>query len=165
MKSRILAGASFGLMAAMIGAMGFASSETALASQDAPPAITVLVANYSQASPAILAAAEREAGRILGQAGLRASWLECPVTIHSWPKTLVRKRPQTTGLRLRILPAPVLDKFQDTCLWLCHPSGSRQRLLRVRVEAGAEGRCRVRAPDYSGLRHRPRTRPLAAGLE
>jgi hypothetical protein len=29
--------------------------------------------NYSQASPAILTGAEREAGRILGEAGLRAS--------------------------------------------------------------------------------------------
>lgn len=120
MKSRILAGASFGLMAAMIGAMGFASSETALASQDAPPAITVLVANYSQASPAILAAAELEAGRILGQAGLRASWLECSVRYSS--QDPCQKAPQTTGIRMRILPAPVLDKFQDSVFgFAIHP--------------------------------------------
>jgi len=123
MKTRLLAGASFGFMAAMIGAMGFASSETALASQDGPPAITVLVANYSQASPAILAAAEREAGRILGQAGLRASWLECSVV----PSTVstqdpCQRAPEANGIRLRILAAPVQDKFQDSVFgFAVHP--------------------------------------------
>jgi len=123
MKTRLLAGASFGFMAAMIGAMGFASSETALASQDGPPAITVLVANYSQASPAILAAAEREAGRILGQAGLRASWLECSVV----PSTVSTQdpcqgAPEANGIRLRILAAPVQDKFQDSVFgFAVHP--------------------------------------------
>jgi len=123
MKTRLLAGASFGFMAAMIGAMGFASSETALASQDGPPAITVLVANYSQASPAILAAAEREAGRILGQAGLQASWLECSVV----PSTVstqdpCQRAPEANGIRLRILAAPVQDKFQDSVFgFAVHP--------------------------------------------
>jgi len=123
MKTRLLAGASFGFMAAMIGALGFASSETALASQDGPPAITVLVANYSQASPAILAAAEREAGRILGQAGLRASWLECSVV----PSTVstqdpCQRAPEANGIRLRILAAPVQDKFQDSVFgFAVHP--------------------------------------------
>ncbi len=123
MQTRILAGASFGFMAAMIGAMGVAFSETALASQDEPPTIIVLVANYSQASPAILAAAEREAGRILGQAGLRASWLECSVG----PSTVslqdpCQKAPEAADIRMRILPAPVLDKFQDSVFgFAVHP--------------------------------------------
>ena len=151
MKTRLLAGASFGFMAAMIGAMGFASSETALASQDAPPAITVLVANYSQASPAILAAAEREAGRILGQAGLQASWLECSVV----PSTVSTQdpcqgAPEANGIRLRILAAPVQDKFQDSVFdFAVHPC-SRQCVLRICVTARQEGRRGLRATHHFG---------------
>ena len=123
MKTRILSGASFGVMAAWVGIMGLASAEPALGVVDEPPAITVLVANYSQASPAVLAAAGREAGRILGQAGLRTSWLECSVG----PSGVslgdpCQEAPAANGIRLRILPAPVLDKFQDSVFgFAVHP--------------------------------------------
>ena len=123
MKTGPFSGASFGVTAALVGIMGLASAEPALGLDDEPPAITVLVANYSQASPAILAAAEREAGRILGQAGLRASWLECSVV----PSTVstqdpCQKAPEANGIRLRILAAPVQDKFQDSIFgFAVHP--------------------------------------------
>lgn len=123
MKTGPFSGASFGVMAALVGIMGLASAEPALGLEDEPPAITVLVANYSQASPAILAAAEREAGRILGQAGLRASWLECsvgPSTVT--PQDPCRRAPQATDIRMRIVPLPVLDKFQDSVFgFAVHP--------------------------------------------
>jgi hypothetical protein len=42
-----------------------------------PTAVTVLVYNYTQASPSTLAAAEREATRILGAAGAAVVWVNC----------------------------------------------------------------------------------------
>jgi hypothetical protein len=42
------------------------------------PAIKILVYNIAQAQRATLTGAEREAGRILSRAGVRASWFECP---------------------------------------------------------------------------------------
>lgn len=44
------------------------------------PSLKVLVEDYAQVPAAVLSAAEREAGRILGQAGLQTDWIECPVT-------------------------------------------------------------------------------------
>jgi hypothetical protein len=120
MKTRILCGISFGALAGLVGIVGMALPAPAFG-EDEPPAITVLVANYSQASPAILVAAEREAGRILGRAGLRASWLECSVGPSS-PQEPCRKAPQATDIRIRILAAPVLDKFQDSVFgFAVHP--------------------------------------------
>ena len=78
MKTRLLSRISFGALAGLVGIVGLALPAPAFGGED-EPAITVQVANYSQASPAVLAAAEREAGRILGLAGVRASWLECSV--------------------------------------------------------------------------------------
>jgi hypothetical protein len=65
--------------AGLVGVTSFAFPETIFASgADSNPAIRIRVNNYTQASPAILAGAEREAGRILGQAGLQTVWLDCP---------------------------------------------------------------------------------------
>ncbi len=122
MKTRILSEACFGVVAGLLGITGLAFPGHALAG-DEPPAITILVANYSQASPAILASAESEAGRILEQSGLRASWIECsvgPSTIST--QDPCQKAPEANGIRLRILPAPVLDKFQDSVFgFAVHP--------------------------------------------
>lgn len=43
------------------------------------PTATVLVYNYARVSRSILARAEREARRVLGAAGVRIIWVECPV--------------------------------------------------------------------------------------
>jgi hypothetical protein len=43
------------------------------------PTIRVHVFNYTNATPATVAQAEREAGRILKRAGLNMDWLNCPV--------------------------------------------------------------------------------------
>src|ERR1700687_1001097 len=77
---RLLSGVTFVATVGLIGIMEFAFPETVFAGENDPnPTITVQIYTYSQASPAILTGAEREAGRILGQSGLRAVWLECPV--------------------------------------------------------------------------------------
>ncbi|MGA8311487.1 MAG: hypothetical protein WB755_15760 [Terriglobales bacterium] len=85
--------------------------------------ITVQVDNYSQASPAVLAAAEREAGRILGEAGLRTVWLECPMRASTPdPEGPCQRAPEATDIRLRILAAPIQKVFQDSVFgFAVHP--------------------------------------------
>lgn len=83
---------------------------------DPVPSIRVYVDNYSQASPAILGGAEREAARILGKAGLRTVWLDCPATGHS---TAVSQDPcqeslEVSDIVLRVLSEPIRNRFQDT---------------------------------------------------
>jgi hypothetical protein len=73
-------GLSFGFFVGLVGATGIALPETVLARvADPNPTVRVQVDNYSQASSAILAAAEREAGRIFGEAGLKVVRLDCPL--------------------------------------------------------------------------------------
>ena len=73
--------------------------------------------------PPSLAAAEREAERILGQAGLRASWLECsvgPSTVST--QDPCQKAPGLTASGCASFLAPVLDKFQDSVFgFAIHP--------------------------------------------
>ena len=120
---RLLSRVSF-VVVALVGITGFALPETALAGQnDYSPTITVLVHNYSQASPAILAGAEREAGRIMGEAGLRAVWLECPTgPSTAAPNVPCQKAAEATDIRLRVLAAPVQAKAEDTVFgFTVHP--------------------------------------------
>lgn len=120
----LLSWLSFGAVVSLVGIIGFKFPETALAGVAAPfLTVTVQVDNYSQASPAVLAAAEQEAGRILGEAGLRAVWLECPmVPSTAEPQGPCKKAPEATEIRLRILPAPVQNKVQDTVFgFTVHP--------------------------------------------
>jgi hypothetical protein len=123
MKVRCFSGISL-VVVSLIGIRGLARSETVLADQnDACRTITVQIYNYSQASPAILTRAEHEAGQILSAAGLQSVWLECPV------KPLTAESPGPcqeaqagTDLRLRILSAPIQNKFQDTVFgFAVHP--------------------------------------------
>jgi hypothetical protein len=120
----LLSWLSFGAVVGLVGIIGFKFPETALAGVADPGlTITVQVDNYSQASPTVLAAAEHEAGRILGEAGLRAVWLECPmVPSAAEPQGPCQKAPEATDIRLRILPAPIQNKFQDTVFgFTVHP--------------------------------------------
>jgi hypothetical protein len=79
------------------------------------PAIRVRVNNYTPASPTILAGTEREAGRILGKAGLRTVWLDCPAG-HSTadPQDPCREPLEATDIALRVLSESTQNKFQDT---------------------------------------------------
>jgi len=100
----------------LTGITGLAFPEIAFAGESDPSVtITVQVYNYSQASPAILSKAEREAGRILSKAGLQLVWLKCPVgPSAAGSQGLCQKTPEATDLRLRILAAPVKNKVPDT---------------------------------------------------
>ena len=46
---------------------------------DSMPTIRVRVLNFTKATPQTITSAEREAGRILGDAGLNVVWLNCPL--------------------------------------------------------------------------------------
>jgi hypothetical protein len=100
----------------LVGAISFAFPETIFArGADLNPTIRVRVNNYTQASPGILAGAEREAGRILGKAGLQTVWLDCPAG-HSTadPQDPCREPLEATDIALRVLPESTQNKFQDT---------------------------------------------------
>ena len=81
---------------------------------DPNPTIRVGVLDYTSVSPAILAEAEHEAGRILSKAGLRTVWVDCSVR-HS---TTVRQDPcqelEATDIWLRVLSEPTQNELQDT---------------------------------------------------
>lgn len=112
---RLLSGVSF-VVVALAGITGFTIPATALAGEnDDSPTVTVLVHNYSQASPAILARAEREAGRIMVKAGLRVVWLECPRAASTAdPPEPCQRAAEDTDMRLRVLSAPVQNEFGDS---------------------------------------------------
>jgi hypothetical protein len=123
-KRHLLSGASFVTIVGVIGILGFDFAEPAFAGANDPtPTITVQIYNYSQASPVVLAGAEREAGRILSKAGLQAVWLECPVgptTIS--PQGPCQKALEVSDIRLRVLAEPIQNKFQDTVFgFAVHP--------------------------------------------
>lgn len=68
---------------------------------------TVLVYNHARVSPAILAAAEREAGRILDAAGVRIIWVECPMgSTTARAEGPCLRKPESTDIMLRVLPPP-----------------------------------------------------------
>jgi len=79
------------------------------------PTVTLLVYNNAQAPAATLAQAELEAGRILGEAGVRAVWLDC-LGRHTGadPQGLCSKAREPADVVLRLLPGPAPNGFQDT---------------------------------------------------
>ena len=82
---------------------------------DPIPAIRVHVDNYSQASPTTLSGAEREAARILGEAGLRVVWLNCPVgSAPSVPQNSCQGPLEPSDIVLRIIPEATKNMFQDS---------------------------------------------------
>jgi hypothetical protein len=111
-------------LACVIGSAGFAFPETTpVGASDSQPTITVQVYNYSRASLAVVADAEREAGRILGTAGLKTVWLECPVApVSGSTQGSCQKAPDSVDLRLRVLGSPVRNRLQDSVFgFAVHP--------------------------------------------
>ena len=75
---------------------------------DNGPAITVLVFNFREAPVETLLKAEREAGRILDQAGVHVTWRDCPTGDEP-----CRKGPGRVFF-LSMTAGPVQSKFADT---------------------------------------------------
>lgn len=101
-------------------------AKQALAGADTRIALTIVVNNYSQASPTTLTRAEREAGRILGQAGLQVAWVNCPEK-RSGVELNERcdGEPAVDSLALRVLSrssSSELNKSQDSVFgFAVHP--------------------------------------------
>ena len=74
---RTLAGLNLALVAFSIGLLAFPAS--IFAKEEPTVNISVLVYNYAEVAPGILAGAEHQADRILNQAGVRAVWFDCSV--------------------------------------------------------------------------------------
>jgi hypothetical protein len=103
-------------LAGLVGVISFAFPETIFASgADSNPTIRIRVNNYTQASPATLAGAEHEAGRILDKAGLQSVWLDCPPG-HSTadPQDPCGEPLEAIDIALRVLSESSQNKLRDT---------------------------------------------------
>jgi len=103
-------------LAGLVGVISFVFPETIVASgAESSPTIRIRVNNYTQATPAMLAGAEREAARILGKAGLWTVWLDCPSGRSSVDTLDPCRQPlEATDIALRVLSESSQNKFQDT---------------------------------------------------
>ena len=95
--------------------LAFSTLAAAREAKSLSPMMTLLVYNSAQAPAATITQAEREAGRILGEAGVRAVWLDC-LDRHSAadPQGLCSKAREPTDVVLRVLPGRIPNRFQDT---------------------------------------------------
>jgi hypothetical protein len=114
---------SFGLVVALVAVIGFSLPMPGLAGKEDPsPTVTILVYNHTQASAAILAGAEREAGRIFGEAGLQPVWLDCldrDAAAHL--QELCHKGREPIDVALRVLPGHIQSRLQDTLFGFAFP--------------------------------------------
>src|SRR6266481_195030 len=113
----------FGVVVALVTVIGFAFPASGLAGEeDRSPTVTVLVYNHAQSSAAILAGAEREAGRILGEAGLRLFWLDCLDRDSAADlQELCHKGREPIDVVLRVLPGHIQSRLQDTLFGFAFP--------------------------------------------
>jgi hypothetical protein len=76
--------------------------------------IRILVYNYSQASPGVLARAEREAERVFSEAGLDIQWLNCPMRGGAAVSENPCAKPlDENALVVQVLAEPARNGFQD----------------------------------------------------
>jgi hypothetical protein len=114
---------SLGIVVGLVAITGFTFPATALAGDaDASPTVTVLVYNHTQASTDILAGAEGEAGRILGEAGVLAVWLDClDGNSAADLQELCHKGREPIDVVLRVLPGHIQSRLQDTLFGFAFP--------------------------------------------
>lgn len=103
-------------LAGLVGVISLVFPETIFASgAESSPTIRIRVNNYTQATPAMLAGAEREAARILGKAGLRTVWSDCPSGHFTADSQDPCGEPlEAADIALRVLSESSQNKFQDT---------------------------------------------------
>ena len=98
----------------------------AAANEDAPVELTVLVYNYAGAPSAVLAQAERVAGRILAEAGGKVAWVSCLDTTaerESEPSRVCRAGWGTHALCLRLLSRHAAMHVDDATVGYAVPPG------------------------------------------
>ncbi len=105
--------------------------------------ITLRVYDYVQVKPAILAAAEREASRILAKAGVTTLWQECP-TSHDAKKDFPGcAAPQSDDYVVSILPNAMADRLdKDDAFGAADEGGDSHRAAifyeRISERAGGD---------------------------
>jgi len=110
------------LVAVLIAASTSSAQITQFAesSRKETPRPTILVFNYSQASPTTIRMAEVEASQILGKAGFPAAWVNCPMpSLSNMPGC---EKEQSPGeVRVRILAGHTQRMFQDSVFGFTNP--------------------------------------------
>jgi hypothetical protein len=82
---------------------------------DQAQALQTATSSALQVSPATLDGAEREAARIIGKAGLRTDWLNCPVkSTLEVAQDPCREPLQPMDIVLRLIPEPQINKYEDS---------------------------------------------------
>ena len=103
------------LLFGLAGTLGLAANAVNGTASDKTLQIRVRVNDYAQVSPATLNGAEREAARIMGKAGLRTDWLNCPgknaLEVAQDPCS---EPLQPMDIVLRMIPEPQNDKYNDS---------------------------------------------------
>ena len=104
-----------GIVAVVLGVTEFALANTASAGQEGSnPTLRVRVVNHTQATPSTLAQAEREAARILGEAGLKTVWLDCPLLqADVAPEDPCLQPIEGNEIELRVLSDKTRRGYQD----------------------------------------------------
>lgn len=98
-----------------IALLAFSTLAGAREAKSPSPTVTLLVYNNAQAPAATVAQAELEAERILGEAGVRAVWLDClDRNSAADPQGLCGKAREPADVVLRLLPGPTPNGFRDT---------------------------------------------------
>lgn len=107
---------SFRFTAGLLVAMGFVCADASSArAADPSPTLRVRVTNYTEATPATVSKAEREAGRLLGEAGLNVIWIDCPLGRSAVIATDPCQQPlEPTDIVLRVLPDHARNGVQDS---------------------------------------------------
>jgi hypothetical protein len=112
-----LEGLGLGLItvSTLVAVVGFAFPARACAATAAQELIiTVRVYNYAQTPSTVLAGAERGAGRILAEAGLKTVWVDCPIVPLNSPQNSCPEPIEDADIRLRILSVPARNSLPDT---------------------------------------------------
>jgi hypothetical protein len=80
--------------------------------ETSPATITLRIYDYAQVNNATLAAAEREASRILAQAGVTTKWQECPTSHDAKSEFRGCAAPEPDDYVVSILPNSMADKLE-----------------------------------------------------
>jgi hypothetical protein len=106
----------FGLLIGSVGTLVCGNAAEAQAAiVEKAPNLRIRVNNYARVSPTTLNASEREAGRILGQAGLRTEWVNCPGKGESTSTQNPCNEPlESTDIVLRLIPESTNNQYQDS---------------------------------------------------
>jgi len=107
---------SLRLAAGLLAVLGFTCAESSSArAADPRPTIRVRATNYTEATAATVSKAEREAGRLLGEAGLNVVWIDCPVGQSAAVASDPCQQPlEPTDIVLRVLPDRARNGVQDS---------------------------------------------------